>query len=101
VAKLEIDFHDDSDKLWAHIILRQEGMRGFVLPLTWLPEFLEGLESPNNSERFCVFRNYFVHNTKTSCTLSISSREDSLLHLDAGQRTKLISHLKEQYSSYL
>jgi len=76
-------------------------MRGFKLYLTWLPEFLEGLESPNDPNGVCIFKNYHVRNTRTSCTLSISSLEDPLLHLDAGQKTKLIQHLKDQYAYYL
>jgi hypothetical protein len=101
MAKLHIDFFDDSDTRWAHIIFRQEGMRGYFLDLCWLPEFIAGLESPNNSARLCMYENYFVHNTKTSCTLSVSSREDPLLQLDAGQRDKLIAHLKQQYKQWL
>lgn len=100
MAKLELDFVDDSDTKWAHIIFRQEGMRGFVLPLSWLSEFLTGLEASNNEE-FCIYKNYFVHNTRSSCKLFVSSIDEPLLHLDGGQRSKLIAHLKEQYKHWI
>jgi hypothetical protein len=100
VAKLELDFVDDSDTRWAHIIFRQEGMRGFTLPLSWLPEFLHGLESRNN-EAFCIYKNYLVHSTRSSCKLFVSTIADPLLHLDEGQRMKLIAHLKEHYKSWI
>lgn len=101
MSKLEIDFIDDTQDTWAHLIFRQEGMKGFRLPLSYLPEFVDALEKPRNSEPFYFLYNYSVHHSRSSCTLSVSTRPTPLLQIDAGQKTKLIAHLKERYAAWL
>lgn len=98
---LFIDFHEDSDTRWAHLRLRQEGMPGFVLNLTWLSEFLEALESANKNEYLYFYNNFCVHHDKTSCKLLISTNTTPLLHLSRDQLKKLVAHLKVQYKNFL
>ena len=101
MSKLEIDFVDATDTTWEHFVLRQEGMRGMKLPGCWLPEFVEALERPNDSERFCIFNNYFVLNTKAGSTISISTRDAPLLQLSTEQRAKLIAHLRSTHAALI
>lgn len=101
MAKLEIDFVDATDVSWEHFLFRQEGMSGMKLPGCWLPEFVEALESQHNTERFCIFNNYFVLNTPAGSTISISTSESPLLQLSAEQRAKLIAHLRSTYAALI
>lgn len=101
MAKLEIDFVDATDKVWEHFILRQEGMTGMKLPACWLPEFIEALERHNDPEKFCIFDNYFVLNSKNESTISISTKAAPLLQLSSEQRAKLIAHLRSTYAALI
>ncbi len=101
MSKLEIDFVDDTADTWAHLIFRQEGMKGFRLPLSYLPEFVAALENTSNPDPFYFLYNYSVRHTRSSCTLSVSTRPTPLLQIDAGQKTKLVAHLKERYAAWL
>lgn len=55
MSKLEIDFFEDAPDSWAHLKFRQEGMRGFRLPLSYLPEFIDALENLDNPQPFLFF----------------------------------------------
>ena len=99
--KLELHFQDDTDTRWAHITLKQEGMPGFTLPFTWLPEFVEALQNSKNNEHLYFYKNFFVRTDRTSCKLFISTMEHPLLHLSVDQKEKLQAHLKATFSSYL
>jgi len=101
MSKLEIDFFEDAPDSWAHLKFRQEGMRGFRLPLSYLPEFIDALENPDNPQPFYFLYNYCVHHTRSSCTLSVSTIPTPLLHIDSVQKNKLVVHLRERYASWL
>lgn len=101
MAKLEIDFVEATDKVYEHFFFRQEGMTGMKLHGCWLPEFVEGLERANDSEKFCMFQNYFVLNNKNGSTISISSKPAPLLQLSSEQRAKLIAHLRSTYADLI
>lgn len=101
MSKLTIHFEEDSDKVWAHLNLQQEGMPGFSLFLSYIAEFIQIVENTDNTERVCLWQTYFVRNTKTSCTLSNSTKGTTLLQLDTGQKDKLLAHLKENYAVWI
>lgn len=101
MTKLEVIFRDETDDTWEHFLLKQEGMPGMKLPGCWLPEFVEALEMPNDSERLCMFENYFVLNTAHGSTISISTRSSPLLQLSTEQRAKLIAHLRSTYAALI
>lgn len=101
MAKLDIQFFPDADHEWAHIIFKQEGMRGFKLPSAWFPDFVGALENTEEREPLYFWCNYYVRHGRTSCTLCVSTISTPLLHLDAGQRIKLIEYLKTQHAEFL
>lgn len=97
MAKLTIDFKPDN----LHLVFRQEGRKGFALPLAWLPEFLEAFEKPSEFEVVYFWTNYGVRRDKKSATLVLSTQETPLLHLDAEQIPKLIASLRERFKDHL
>jgi len=99
--KLVVHFEEDTDKVWAHLNLQQEGMPGFKLFLSYIAEFIQIVENTDNTERVCLWQTYFICNTKTSCTLSILTNDKPLLQLDVGQKDKLLAHLKAAYSVWI
>lgn len=101
MARLEIDFVDSTDRTYEHLIFRQEGMRGMKLPCCWLPEFIEGLERPNDPEAFCIYHKYFVLNSKHTSKISVYANDEPLLQLSSDQRAKLIAHLKSTYAELI
>jgi hypothetical protein len=101
MLKLEIDFFEDTPSAYAHLSFRQEGMRGYRLLLSYLPEFIFALENTEDSEPFYFLYNYCVQHTRSSCTLSVSTIPTPLLHIDSVQKDKLVVHLKERYASWL
>lgn len=101
MSKLEIDFIEATDKVYEHFLFRQEGMTGMKLPGAWLPEFIEALERPNDPEKFCIYQNYFVLNSKSGSTISISTKAAPLLQLSSEQRAKLIAHLRSTYAALI
>lgn len=99
--KLEIDVKSEDDEMFVRFHFRQEGMPGMRLLGCWLREFVEALEKPFNPERVCVYQDYHVVNTKLKTEVFKSSIETPLLSIDAGQRAKLIAHLKSTYAALL
>lgn len=101
MAKLEIHFSDATDDEWEYFYFKQEGMTGLRLPGAYLPEFVEALERPNDSEVFYFWQNRSVLNTKLGSTISISTMQAPLLQLSADQRAKLIAHLRSAYAALI
>ncbi|NJL53680.1 hypothetical protein HC928_00035 [bacterium] len=101
MPKLSIDYTAETDHTWPFLRFRQEGFRGFVLPLSYLSEFISALENQAKLNDIAFYMNYFVHNTASSCKLSVSTSEVPLLHLDGDQRNKLVTHLKTAYADML
>lgn len=98
MAKLEIDYIAETDTSWAFLRFRQEGLKGFVLPMSHLAELLSALE---NKEDSYFWMNYGIHHKGSTITLSISTSERPLLQIDKGQCAKLVAHLKREYASEL
>lgn len=101
MARLTLEFFPDADDEWAHLIIKQEGMRGFKLPSAWFKDFVEALENTDKREALYFWCDYSVRHTRTSCTLCVSTISTPLLHLDAGQRSKLVEYLKTQHAEFL
>lgn len=76
-------------------------MRGIKIPGAYLPEFVEALERPNDSERFCCFYDYFVQNDKRGTTITVSTVASPLLQLSADQRAKLIVLFRTTYAALI
>lgn len=98
--RLEIDYVAETDSSWALLRFRQEGLRGFVLPMAYLPEFVEALEY-GGSDEFYFWMNYGVRHTATSTTLRVSTDDQPLLQIDRRQCAKLVAHLRQTYASEL
>lgn len=101
MSALTIDFVEATDAVYEYFLFRQEGMPGMKLHGCWLPEFVEALERPNDTEKFCIYNNYFMLNTKNGSTISISTKQAPLLQLSAEQRAKLIAHLRSTYAALI
>lgn len=101
MTRLEIHHIDTTADKWEHFVFKQEGMPGLNFPGAYLPEFIEGLERPNDSGIFYFWQNYSVLNNKLGSTISISTMQTPLLQLSADQRAKLIAHLKSAYAALI
>lgn len=98
MAKLEIDYIAETDNSWAFLRFRQEGLKGFVLPISYLPEMLLALENTADSY---FWMNYGVEHQGSTIALSISTSDRPLLQIDKGQCAKLVAHLRQEYASEL
>ena len=99
MSKLKIDFVDDTEDVYAHFILRHEGMSHMRLPACYLREFIEALETPTNEVNY-FWESYYVQLTKGKVIVSKYANPSPLLQLDSGMCAKLISYFKEKYTVY-
>jgi hypothetical protein len=101
MAKILIDYKPETDNTVPHLVFKQEGKKGLVLPLYVLAEFLDALEISSDFEVFYYWQNYGVRKTVKSATIVLSTQETPLLHLDAEQIPKLVSSLRTRFPDYL
>lgn len=98
---LELDFKEATDTRYEQLHFRQAGLPGLKLPGCWLADFVKSLEmSPDDSKIF-IYQDYFVINSKTESTVHKSSIATPILLIDAGQRAKLLAHIKSTFASLL
>lgn len=98
---LEIDFREAADTRYEQLHFKQAGMHGMKLPGCWLPEFVQALERAPDSYRICIYQDYWLEQKKSGSTFYKSSIDTPLLSIDAGQRDKLLAHLKATYAALL
>lgn len=98
---LEIDFKDATDTQYEQFHFRQAGLPGMKLPGCWLFDFVKCLEMSPDLGKICVYQDYWIENKKTGSEVRKSSIGTPLLSIDAGQRAKLIAHLKSTYAALL
>lgn len=100
-GKLLIDFTDEDSTTHAYLTFKQEGRKGLKLPLAYLAEMLNSLETVDNSETSYFWKNYGVVVSRRVYSILISTQEVPLLQLTADQRAKLVVHLKSTYAAWL
>lgn len=98
---LEIDFREASSTQYEQLHFRQEGLLGFKLPGCWLGDFVKCLEMPHDLGVIFIYQDYSLVNTKQGTIVYKSSITSPILSIDAGQRDKLLVHLKSAYAALL
>lgn len=99
--RLSVDFIPEDDMRCAQLHLHQEGFAGFKLPLPFLPELLQVLENPQDSEVLYFWQNCGVRHTRKGCTFHVSTIGQPLLQLSTEQCAKLVALFKSTYKQYL
>ena len=97
MAALEVDFVDEDTKGSSYVFVRQVGSPGFKIPVSWLSEFVEALDSPMNTETMYFWENYGVRKVKTACLIYVSTSATPLLQLSPEQCAKLSALIRTRY----
>lgn len=99
--RLEIDFLEETATSCAYLHFHQDGTPGLKLPLACLPELVEALERPGDSQVFYFWQTFGVRTTRSTCSVHKYAIDKPLLQLSNEQRAKLVAHLRATYAVWL